>query len=559
MTTTTRRDFLKRMGWGVAGACAWSGAARAADSKKVNLLFIMTDQQRWDALGCAGNRHLKTPHLDRLAREGVRFAKAYSSCPVCSPARTTILTGRSVSSHKIFENTEIKRDDVMPDFPSFDQLLLRNGYRGEYHGKYHSPYKLALDYSQPVRWVNGPRPAGSKAELAEGAAFKAYIESNVPARPLKTGELLANMYGRPYTPDPLDGAYGMTQQQVEALGRGKQVKRNLEIGQGTTYGCLDVPPEHTHTAWTAKEGLAALERLKDGPFTLTISISPPHPPMVLPKPYYDRYPPETLPAPASLADPRANSPYASRYNDDPNPYRDPGKIRRMISDYYGLVTEVDDWVGKILAKLHDLGLDRNTLVVFTSDHGEMLGDHGMHSKMVFYEGAVHIPLLMRLPGVIPAGTVVQAPVAQIDFFATILDYLGQGSHASEGESLRPLIEGKADGAGRIAISEWHSTHFPGFMVCDGRWKFMFGQTVEAPSLDALYDLQSDPDEIQNLLGNNPELEKYRPEAERLKARLVAWLERIKSPYLDGVKARPVIGQAVVQRKRNQGHKEEPAP
>jgi len=92
---------------------------------------------------------------------------------------------------------------------------------------------MALDYNQPVRWVNGKRPPSSKAEMNEGQAFKAYIEAHVPARPLKPGELLANMYNRPYTPDPIDGAYGMTQEQVEKLGRGKQVKRDLEIGQGT--------------------------------------------------------------------------------------------------------------------------------------------------------------------------------------------------------------------------------------------------------------------------------------------------------------------------------------
>jgi arylsulfatase A-like enzyme len=262
--------------------------------------------------------------------------------------------------------------------------------------------------------------------------------------------------------------------------------------------------------------------------------------MVLPKPYYGMYRAEAIPAPASLDDRRANSPYARRENKAPNPYRDPQKVRQMISDYYGLVTEVDDWVGKVLQRLDELGLAQDTLVIFTSDHGEMLGDHGMHSKMTFYEGAAHVPLLVRLPGVIPAGTVVKAPAAQIDLFATILDYLGQRGQESEGQSLRPLIEGKDDGTGRVAISAWNATHFPGFMVFDGRWKLMFGQSASAPSLDALYDLQTDPHEIANLLGRNPDREKYRVEAERLKGVLITWLARVKSPYLAGVKARPVI-------------------
>ena len=255
---------------------AVSLAATPATSKRpINLLFIMTDQQRFDALAAPGNGVIKTPNLDRLAREGVRFANAYSCCPVCVPARTVILTGHSIESLEVTNDKDIRRTDV-PHVPTFDQILMRNGYRGEYHGKWHSPYQFALDYNWPVRWVNGKRPPGSRAEISESRALVQYIEENVPSRPLRPGELIANMYRRPYRPDPLDGAYGKQQDQVS---------------QGTSYGCLAVPPEHTHTAWTAKEGLEGLERLKNGPFTLTISIGPPHPPMVLPRPYYGMYPP----------------------------------------------------------------------------------------------------------------------------------------------------------------------------------------------------------------------------------------------------------------------------
>jgi arylsulfatase A-like enzyme len=270
---------------------------------------------------------------------------------------------------------------------------------------------------------------------------------------------------------------------------------------------------------------------------------------VLPKPYYGMYPPAAIRPPASLGDRRENSPYWRRDNKDPNPYRDPQKVRQMISNYYGLVTEVDDWIGKVLKRLDELGLAENTLVIFTSDHGEMLGDHGMHSKMAFYEGAAHIPLLMRLPGVIPPATVVKAPAAQIDLFATILDYLGQGRHESEGRSLRPLVEGRDDGAGHFAVSEWNSPALPRFMVCDGRWKLMFGQSADAPALDGLYDLQADPQEVANLIGRNPEWEKHRPEAERMKGLLVGWLGRVKSPFLESVKARPIARQAELPKKK----------
>ena len=155
----------------------------------------------------------------------------------------------------------------------------------------------------------------------------------------------------------------------------------------------------------------------------------------------------------------------------------------MTSIYYGMVTEVDDGVGKILKRLDDLELADNTLVVFTSDHGEMLGEHGMHGKFVFYEGSVHVPLLLRLPGAIAPGTVIKAPSSHLDLFSTILDYCGKSGNASEGSSLRPLIE--------------------------GRWKLLYGRAANAPSLDALYDLQTDPHEVNNLIGNNPKLESVR--------------------------------------------------
>jgi arylsulfatase A-like enzyme len=525
-------------------ALAIAQITRASDTPKrpINLLFIITDQQRWDTLACGGNPVIKTPNLDRIAREGARFTGMYSSCPVCVPARTVILTGRSCGTNQITGNNDFD-NPALPTFSTFDQILISKGWRGEYHGKWHAPYKYTLEYSEPVRWsVGKKRPAGTKADINESEAFLKYIDANVPARPLRPGEQLANMYNRPYTPDSLDGAYGRPSEEVQRLMRDREAGAAAQIGQGFSYGCLDVPPEHTHTAYTVKEGLAALERLKDGPFTLTVSIGPPHPPMVLPKPYYGMYPPEKMPVPASIADPRTDSPYF-KSGRAPDAYRDSAKVQQMISDYYGLITLDDDWIGRLLDRLDALDLSDHTLVVFTADHGEMLGDHGMLSKFVFFEGSAHIPLLMRLPGVIPAGTVVKAPVAQIDLFSTILDYCGIGGHESEGASLRPLIEGRDGGAKRIAVSEWNGTAVPGFMVFDGRWKLLFGRGRLARSTDALYDLQNDPYELHNVNANEADREKSRPQAERMKALLVAWLERVKSPFLDEVKARPVAKSA----------------
>ncbi len=514
-----------------------AGFSQAVDPpRRPNVLFIITDQQRWDTLGCMGNTIIKTPNIDRIAREGVRFTQMYSSCPVCVPARTVILTGHSCASNKVVTNEDVDTQGL-PTFPTFDQILIGKGYHGEYHGKWHTPYKYALEYSNAVHWTNGPRPPGSRADLPEGKAFLKYLDENVPPRALMPGEQIANMYDRPYLPDPLDGSYGRPPEEVKKIMRDRKAGNAAQIGQGFSYGCLDVPPEHTMTAWTVKEGLAALERLKDGPFTLTVSIGPPHPPMVLPKPYYGMYPAKDMPVSPSINDDRADSPYLKNGFNFPA-YRDPAKVQQMKSDYYGLITLDDDWIGKLLARLDELHLSDNTLVVFTADHGELLGDHGMLSKFVFYEGSAHIPLLLRLPGVIPAGTVVKAPVAQIDLFSTILDYCGVPGHESEGTDLRPLIEGRQSGEGRVSVSEWNATALPGFMVFDGRYKLMFGRGLTARSVDALYDLQEDPNELHNLLAGDT-FEKSKAEATRMKSLLVAWLEKVMSPFLDDVKARPV--------------------
>ena len=522
-----------------------SSPAEAA-KQPINLLFIITDQQRFDALACAGNPVVRTPNLDRLAREGARFVNAYSACPVCVPARMVILTGHTLESTRVRVNSDVNSEDV-PDLLTFDQVLLRNGYQGEYHGKWHIPYKFALDYTRPVLWLNGKQaPAGSKAEMSEAQAFKEYIAAHVPERELKPGERLANMYGRPYLPDKMDPASSDEPDPRAAMRKKKKAPAkegaDLTSNQATTYGCLvDVPAEHTLTAWSVKEGLAALDRLKDKPFTLTVSIGPPHPPMVLPKPWFGMYPAAAMPVPASIGDRRTNSPYAR-----PGPdvggaaYSDPARVQQMISDYYGLVSLDDEWIGRLLKRLEELGLADHTLVVFTSDHGEMLGDHGLHGKTVFYEGSAHIPLLMRLPGVIKAGTVVTAPVSHIDYYATILDYLGVKAPPSEGRSLRPLLEGKEDGQDRLAVSEWARGNVPGYMAFDGRWKLMFGRTAAAPSLDALYDLKDDPQELTNLIGNNPQREQHRAQAERMKGLLVAWLERIKAPSAAQANAHQVM-------------------
>jgi len=533
----TRRDFLSTIGAASLGlsmsANVWS---RAESDRPVNLLFIMTDQQRWDALSMAGNKILDTPHLDGLARDGVYFENAYSNCPICVPARAVILTGHSIQSVRVTGNGDYDREDVA-SVPTFDNVLSERGYHTEYYGKWHTPYKFASTYKNPVRQV-GKHSRGADIP-GQKAAYMEFVNKNVPKRKIRDGELIDKSSERPYTPDPIDWRYGLTPEEIKQLStrEGRKSKLNSQAG---SYGCLKVPAEYTRTAFVADEVLGALERVKDRPFSLTCSFGPPHPPMVLPRPYYGMYPIEEMPPPDSIDDPMINSPYASRAaTEEMRRYRNKDHIRYMISDYYGLVKEVDDWTGRILGRLEELDLARNTLVVFTSDHGEMLGDHGLHSKMVLYEGSAHIPLLMRLPGLIPGGTVVRNPVSHVDLFATILDYLDISGYTSEGRSLRSLIEGKADTGPDFCVSEWKAKGGPAFMVRTQEWKYICGGSAKSNSIDALYNLKEDPIEVNNLIGNHAYKSQWVKQAKIMKDRLISYMENIHHPYLQGVKMRSI--------------------
>ncbi len=502
-----------------------------AAARPVNLLFIMTDQQRFDALSRAGNTELETPHLDQLAREGAYFVNAYTPSPICVPARAAILTGHSIESVRVTRNSEINRPDAAP-VPSFDNILARSGYHTEYYGKWHVPYKLAATYENRVlptgRDGGAPSTVPTRAE-----AFRKFVARNVTPRPPGDGELLDEHSGRPYVPD-----FAARQKSVEAFRRSRG--RLMESIESEVYGRLDLPSEFGRTAFTVKQAMQALERVRDRPFSLTCSIGPPHPPLLVSEPYHSMYPPETLALPLSMGDSMINSPYRkSASSDQAKGYRHPDKVLRMKANYYGLVRELDVWVGRLLDKLKELRLEKNTLVIFTSDHGEMLGDHGMGGKTVLYEGAVHVPLLIRLPGRIPANTVVETPVSTIDLFATILDYTGRAGHFSEGRSLRPLMEGTEKEGPDYCVSE-RPGNKPNFMVRTKRWKLLYPSQLSSGARPALYDLENDPHELTNLLGYNPDRDQHRAVAEEMKGRLVQWLKKVKSPYLEQVEQRPVI-------------------
>lgn len=503
--------------------------------KKPNLLFIITDQQRFDALSIAGNSVIKTPNLDRLAKQGVYFKNAYTPCAVSAPARSSILTGTTVENHSVNTNnrTYYTREEGLMPMPTFDEILTGKGYHCEYYGKWHSVSSHAAIYKNRQQIAKN----GGSIFGPEGQAhiYRDYVDEKSPKRNIEDGELFDPFTTRNYKPDPLDKFYGKSYDEV--------VNQKLKAIQPDLHGKLLIDKEYSLTAYQGKQTMEAIERLKDSTFSITCSFNFPHAPMLPPEPYYGMYPVKDMVPPISISDKMDNSPYKNANGRLGNPeYSDPEKIKYMISSYYGLVTEIDDWVGKILAKLDELGLSDNTLVIFTSDHGEMLGAHGLREKNVFYEESAHIPLLIRFPGRIKENSVVNGYVSLVDLFATIMDYTKAGKYESDGKSLRGLIEGRDKQHGKYVVTEWdyRGDTEPNYMILKDGWKLIIPYSETSKVINVLYNLNEDPYEMNNLLGKNPERAKYAEKAEELRKCLLEWLKNNKSKHFEGVSKRQLI-------------------
>lgn len=504
----------------------------AQKENKPNILIIMTDQQAWDAVGYAGNERIKTPNLDRLAHEGANFSQAVTPCPVCVPARTSILTGRLTETTTIRDNKDAKTGDCY--YPTFDEILAKRGFTTEVYGKFHAPEHMARVYmNPPVEGMTGTDPI-----IHWEPIYVKHIRDSFKKRPLKAGELYeTTFYGGtvPYKLDPTDRYYKYMDTGV--IPEREKAKR---LSQADIHGVLDLPAEYTITAVQGKQTIDALERLKDKQFILTSSFHCPHVPITPSEPYASMYKATNMVAPVSIEDRRGNSPYST--GKIIPPYNDKEKVQYMIANYYAFVTEIDDWIGKILNKLDELKLAENTLVVFVSDHGEMLGAHGMRGKFNFYEESVRVPFLIRYPGKIKPAQTISTPVSVLNIFPTVLDYAGLKSIPTDGYSLKGVMEGVETPKYDFAVSEWtwKNKNVPSIMIRTADWKLMTTHRKGGKNVEVLIDLKNDPFEMNNLLGTNPERFKYKEKAEELRSKLVGYLKDVNSPLVGGIENRILV-------------------
>ena len=501
----------------------------AQKSKSPNILIIMTDQQRWDALRYSGaNDIIQTPNLDKLAREGAYFSQANSPCPVSGPARTSILTGRLIETTGIRTNMDSDNDKKC-DYKTFDQILASNGYVSEYIGKFHSPMDMAHVYSNPSQYgYKVPELIKSWEKL-----YHFYLNENTKKRQPNSNELIDFSFfdGTTYKPSPIDRRF-------EKLRTGLIADSELKtrpLSQPDHNGTLNLDSQFSITAVQGKQTIEAIEQLKNKKFVITCSFHCPHSPILPTEPFASMYKPSEMPIPKSISDKMVGSPYINANGRLLMPeYADSAKIGYMIANYYALVTELDSWVGKIIAKLDDLKLRDNTLIIFMSDHGEMLGAHGMREKNVFLEESVRVPLILNYPSKISSRKV-DIPVSTVDIFSTILDYAGINVE-SDGYSLRKLANGDAPSID-FAVSEWNweNQQTPNLMIRTKDWKLMISKNNNQKNMDALYDLKNDPYELNNLLFSKRET--YKEMAESLKVKLYNYLVKVKYSYAEDIKQR----------------------
>lgn len=443
-----------------------------------NLLLITTDQQRGDALGLDGHPVLSTPNLDQLGAGGGFFRRAYSEVPSCIPARRILLTGMN----QVHTGMVGYRDGVEWEPPcTLPGLLSEAGYQTELIGKLHLwPVRKRYGHDH-MTWADGYGGAGDSP----------------------------NDYMRWLSREGISEPWAWTSHGVDGNG---YVGRPWHLGE-----------RYTHTYWCVNEALDFLARRDpSAPFYLHVSMVDPHPPLTPPEFYYDRYLELDLPEPVvgdwapdvptgpgqRIADSRVNL--------------DPQTMRRCRAAYYGMVNHIDDQVGRLLGYLGRQGLLRDTLILFTSDHGEMLGDHHLFRKTFAYEASARVPFLVQTPRWMEcqSGVVSQLPVGLQDVAATFLDAAGvEQPETIDGRSVLPILRGETP-VWREAI---HLEHSPCYRredgvqcLCDGHEKYLwYTQTGQ----EQLFDLDADPDELHDLAGESP-------------AQLAAWRDRLVAALAD---------------------------
>ena len=431
------------------------GSAHAAEpARKLNVLFIAVDDMNND-LGCYGQPQVESPNIDRLAASGVKFDRAYCQFPLCSPSRSSMLTGLRPDTTRVFDLQYHFRQG-MPDVVTLPQLFKGNGYYTARVGKmyhYGNPGQIGTSgLDDPASWQEVYNPAGRD---------KTALELDV----------------------------------IRYTG-----KRGGSLGAAMAYlnDKEGVDEEHTDGK-VAAQAIELLEKHRDEPFFLGVGFYRPHCPWITPGGYFEKYSLDAIHLPDIAPDYVNTVPAPALASTRTWPYLGltPDQARECKLAYYASISFVDAQIGRVLDALDRLGLRDNTIVVFWSDHGYHLGEHGLWFKQSCFEESARVPMIIAPPAAKGAGQTSPRIVESIDLYPTLADLAGlEPPRGLEGVSLRPLLDNPAAPWTRPAFTQVQRSGFPGHSVRTERWRYTewdFG--VKGAEL---YDHESDPQELHNL-------------------------------------------------------------
>ena len=458
-----------------------------AKHERPNILWYCADQQRYDTIHALGNSHIHTPCLDSLCEEGTAFTRAYTQCPICTPSRATFLTGRYPNTHHVYRNNN---EYFPPHEVLVTKLLAEAGYDCALAGRLHLSLARKGNYERrpddgyrKFFWSNHPNP-----DYPYGHDYAIWLEE-------EKGVDIVELYGA------LSG----------------------QVGAG-------VPTEYHQTTWCSEMAIRFINEKRDGPWLMSINPFDPHPPFDPPQEYLDRYDPETLPYPlfreSDIERQKTFRNLDQHTKDAINPltssnqYNITGTVERglmgsvppssydarlAIACYYAQIELIGDQLRRIIDTLDKTGQRENTLIIYMSDHGELLGDHGLIYKGCrFFESLVHVPLIISWPAKGVKSIRSDALVELVDLAPTLLEAAGlEVPYNMQGKSLLPIITGQKDPDYHKdhVISEYNDAlaNMPdkshGAMYFDGRYKIII---YEGETFGELFDLESDPGEFVNL-------------------------------------------------------------
>lgn len=449
----------------------------------------MSDQHKRDCLGAAGSTAAHTPNLDNLAQSAVRFTDIYCSNPVCTPSRASILTGLYTHHHETWNNAT----PWPPSHRTAAHYFGRAGYFTGLIGKMHFVDGQTHGFDYRLDFNDWFQQIGPKAQLYANELSRANSGSGLP----QIDDLWRDE-GDPW------------------LGRREPDGRQGSVAVG---GVSKIPEQDHFDSFVARESVRFLRNFgRQQPFFLIASFLKPHDPFMPAERFARMFRASDMRLPdswgkANLAELPAEV-RNSILRDGPTPeLSDPARARERIAYYLANLAQMDDCAGTVLRALRELGLEDDTIVVYTSDHGEMLGEHGLWNKFQFYESSAGVPLLIRVPG-LGAG-VCRTPISQVGLLATLAELCGVPAGASDSASFAAQVRDPAAPRSELVFSEYNlRTRNAKYMVRDGDYKYTFWTHDRAE----LYDLRSDPGELTNLAARPG----HEALAEQMKEKLFAW-------------------------------------